>query len=47
MLCFQQKKIQEILGIGRVVMESNSCVFIISNVKDLINVLFPLLDKYN
>jgi hypothetical protein len=41
------KKIQEFLGVGRVVIEGNSCVFIISNVKDLINVLFPLLEKYN
>ena len=35
------------LGVERVVLDGNSCVFIISNVKDLINVLFPLLDKYN
>ena len=41
------QKIQEFLGVGRVVIEGNSCVFIISNVKELINVLFPLLDKYN
>lgn len=40
-------KIQEILGVGRVLIDGNSVVFIISNVKDLINVLFPLLDKYN
>ncbi len=40
-------KIQEFLGVGRVVIDGNSCVFIISNVKDLINVLFPLLLKYN
>ena len=41
------QKIQEFLRVGRVVIEANSCVFIISNVKELINVLFPLLDKYN
>ena len=41
------QKIQEFLGVGRVVLDGNTCVFIISNVKDLINVLFPLLDKYN
>ena len=41
------QKIQDFLGVGRVVIEGNSCVFIISNVKELINVLFPLLDKYN
>lgn len=40
-------KIQEILGVGKVLIDGNSVVFIISNVKDLINVLFPLLDKYN
>ena len=43
----QEQKIQTFLGVGRVVIEGNSCVFIISNVKELINVLFPLLDKYN
>ena len=41
------QKIQEFLGVGRVVLDGNTCVFIISNVKDLINVLFPLLDRYN
>ena len=41
------QKIQEFLGVGRVVLDGNSCVFIISNIKDLINVLFPLLDTYN
>ena len=41
------QKIQEFLGVGRVVLDGNTCVFIISNVKDLINVLFPLLEKYN
>ena len=41
------QKIQEFLGVGRVVLDGNTCVFRISNVKDLINVLFPLLDKYN
>ena len=40
------QKIQEFLRVGRVVIEGNSCVFIISSVKDLINVLFPLLEKY-
>jgi len=39
-------KIQEFLGKGRVVIDGNSCVFIISDTKDLINVLFPLLDEY-
>lgn len=41
------KKIQEILGVGRIITDGNSCVFTITNVKDLITVLFPLLDKYN
>ena len=43
-------KIQEFLGVcasARVIIEGNSSVFIISNVKDLINIFFPLLDKYN
>lgn len=39
-------KIQEFLGKGRVVIDGNSCVFIISDTKDLINVLFPLVDEY-
>jgi len=33
------QNIQDFLGVGRVVLDGNSCVFIISNVKDLINVL--------
>ena len=41
------QKIKEFLGVGRVVLDGNTCVFRISNVKDLINVLFPLPDKYN
>lgn len=41
------KKIQEFLKVGRVKIEGNSCVLIVNNVKDLITVLFPLLDNYN
>ena len=41
------QKIQEFLGVGRVVLDGNSCVFIISNIKDLINIIFPLLETYN
>lgn len=40
------KQIQIFLGVGRVRIDDNSCIFIISDVKDLINVLFPLLDRY-
>jgi LAGLIDADG endonuclease len=40
------KQIQKFLGVGRVKIDENSCIFIISNVKDLIKVLFPLLDRY-
>ena len=39
-------KIRDFLGVGRVVINGNSCVFIISDVNSLLNVLFPLLDKY-
>lgn len=37
--------IKEFLGVGRVTLSKGeaSCVFIISNVQDLLNVLFPLL----
>jgi hypothetical protein len=41
------QKIQEILGVGRITMNGNSCLFTITNVKDLRTVLFPLLDKYH
>jgi hypothetical protein len=40
-------KIREFLGVGRVVTEGRSSLFIISDVKSLITVLFPLLDKYH
>lgn len=40
------QKIQKFLGVGRVVLDGNSCVFIISNVKELINVLLPFLETY-
>lgn len=40
--------IKEFLGVGRVTLTQGeaSCVYIISNVQDLLNVLFPLLDEY-
>lgn len=41
-----QKKIRDFLGVGRVVVEDSSCLFIISDVKSLLTVLFPLLVKY-
>jgi hypothetical protein len=41
------EKIRYFLGVGRVAIEGSSCVFIISNVKDLLTILFPLLDKYH
>jgi hypothetical protein len=39
-------KIRYFLGVGKVVIEGSSCLFIISYVKSLLTVLFPLLDKY-
>jgi hypothetical protein len=41
-----KKKIRDFLGVGRVVIEGSSCLFIISDVKSLLTVLFPLLNKY-
>ena len=40
------QKIRDFLGVGRVVIEGNRCLFIISDVKSILAVLFPLLDKY-
>lgn len=40
-------KIKEFLGVGRVKIENNSCLFIITDKNSLNTVLFPLLDKYN
>lgn len=40
-------RIQEFLGVGKVQINNNSCVFVIYKVEDLINVLLPLLDKHN
>ena len=39
-------KICQFLGVGRVVIEGKSCVFIISDINSLLTVLFPLIDKY-
>lgn len=41
------QKIRDFLGVGRVVVEGSSCLFIIRDVKSLLTVLFPLLDKYH
>lgn len=40
-------RIQEFLGVGKVQINNNSCVFVISRLEDLKNVLLPLLDQYN
>lgn len=40
-------KIRDFLGVGRVVINRNSCLFTISDVNSLITVLFPLIDKYH
>jgi LAGLIDADG endonuclease. len=40
------QKIRDFLGVGRVVIEGSSCLFIISDVKSLLTFLFPLLNKY-
>jgi hypothetical protein len=36
-----------LLGIGKVIIEGSSCLFFISDVKSLLIVIFPLLDKYS
>jgi hypothetical protein len=39
-------KIQKYLGVGKVRAHKTYCVFSISNLFDLINILFPLLNQY-
>lgn len=39
-------RIKEFLGVGKVVIEKDSALFVITNAGDLINVLFPILDQY-
>lgn len=39
-------KVRDFLGAGRVVIDGNCCVFIISEVDSLLNVLFLLFDRY-
>nr|QVG61567.1 hypothetical protein [Rhizoctonia sp.] len=38
-------RVKEFLGVGTVRINKDSCVYSIGNVKDLLTVLFPLLDK--
>ncbi len=40
-------KIKEFLGVGKVNINGNSCVYIINDIHNLRTVLFPLLDQYN
>jgi hypothetical protein len=40
-------KIHSFLGLGKVSIDKDSSLFIINNVNDLLNILFPLLDKYS
>lgn len=39
-------RIKEFLGVGKVVIEKDCALFVITNAGDLINVLFPILDQY-
>lgn len=39
-------KIREFLKVGRVNLSGDSCLYIISDVKDIINVLLPFIDNY-
>jgi hypothetical protein len=40
------QKIRDFLGLGKVVIEYSSCLFLITDVKSLLIVLFSLLYKY-
>jgi LAGLIDADG endonuclease len=40
-------KIQEFLGVGKVSIHGSNCLFSISNIRELQNILIPLLDNYN
>jgi hypothetical protein len=40
-------KIQEYLGAGKVSIHGSNCLFSISNIRDMQNILLPLLDNYN
>lgn len=39
-------RIKKFLGVGKVFIEKDSALFVITNAGDLINVLFPILDQY-
>lgn len=39
-------KIQDFLGAGSVTIRGSSCLYVINDVKTLLNVLFPILDEY-
>ena len=40
-------KIKEYLGVGNVSFHGSNCLFSITNIRDMQNVLLPLLDNYN
>lgn len=40
-------KIKEFLGVGNVSVHGSNCLFSITNIRDMQNVLLPLLDNYN
>jgi hypothetical protein len=40
-------KIKDFLGVGKVSIHGSNCLFSISNIRDIQNVLLPLLDIYN
>lgn len=40
-------KIKEFLGMGKVSIHGSNCLFSITNIRDIQNVLLPLLDNYN
>ena len=40
-------KIKKILGVGKVTIQGSNCLYSITNIRDIHNVLLPLLDSYN
>ena len=43
----RQGKIKEFLGVGKVTIHGSNCLYSITNIRDIHNVLVPLLDSYN
>jgi hypothetical protein len=42
-----EKESFKFLGAGKVIIHGSNCLFSISNIRDMQNILLPLLDNYN